>query len=308
LKYPPVLESWRFEQVGRLTGERGSNPFYFYLYSIPGSLLPWTPFMIVPAWAAFKNRLYRRPQNKFFICWFLPGVIVLSLIAFKHQHYAFPLLPPLAIPGAVGLFQYIDYQHQRTKPHLWPAVLILLAICAAITIGSFYIEMIRPVLPVIVIIMGLLFFGGFAALYAEYKRAANRQLFYILLTAWGMIIFVLVGIVPAFDDYKLDADLARSANLRVPDGETIYIIDPEPKVEPHSAWYLRQPIRRFRDVNDFLVNVPARAGQTVYVITNTPQSNAMAQRGAVETLLRCKTNPLTSKTRDLILVSYVPKP
>jgi hypothetical protein len=157
-----------------------------------------------------------------------------------------------------------------------------------------------------VFLMGLLFFGGFAALYAENKRALNRQLFYIFLTAWGMIFFVLIGIVPAFDDYRLDANLARSANLRVPQGETIYIIDPEPQVEPHSAWYLRQPIRRFRDVNDFLANVPARRGQTVYVITNNAQSTAMSQRGSVEILLRCGINPITSKTRDLTLVSYVP--
>lgn len=306
LKYPPILHAWRFEQLGRLTGERGSDPFYFYLYSIPGSLLPWTPFMILSAWAAMKSGQHRRPLNRFFICWFVPGVIILSLSAFKHQHYAFPLLPPLAILSAIGLLQFIDFQHRKTTSHLWPAVFVLLVVCLSITIASFYIKLAKPVLPAIVVMMGLLFFGGFAALYAEHKRAANRQLFYIFLTAWGMIIFVLVGIVPAFDDYKLDADLARSANIRVPEGETIYIIDPEPQVEPHSAWYLRQPIRRFRDVNDFLTNIPAAHGQSVYVITNNAQSAAMSQRGRVETLLRCKTNPITAKTRDLILVSYVP--
>jgi len=308
LKYPPILQAWRFEQFGRLTGERGSDPFYFYLYSIPGSLLPWTPFMILPAGAAIKNRRHRRPLSRFLICWFIPGVIILSLSAFKHQHYAFPLLPPLSILGAVGLLQYIDQQHRKTTSHLWPAVLILLLICLSITIASFYIKLARPVLPAIILMMGLLFFGGFAALYAESRRAGKRQIFYIFLTAWGMIIFVLIGIVPAFDDYKLDADLARSANIKVPEGKTIYIIDPEPQVEPHSAWYLRQPIRRFRDVNDFFSNVPAQPGETIYVIANNAQSTAMSQRGKVATILHCKTNPIRSKTRDLVLVSYAPNP
>jgi 4-amino-4-deoxy-L-arabinose transferase-like glycosyltransferase len=306
LKYPPILHAWRFEQFGRLTGERGNDPFYFYLYSIPGALLPWTPFMLLSTWTALKTGQHRSPLNRFFICWFIPGVIILSLSAFKHQHYAFPLLPPAAILGAIGLLQFIDYQHRKPTAHLWPSVLTLLLICISITIASFYIKLARPILPAIVVMMGLLFFGGFAALYAESKRVVNRQLFYIFLTAWGMIIFVLVGIVPAFDDYKLDADLARSASTRVPPGETIYIIDPEPQVEPHSAWYLRQPIRRFRDVNDFLANAPAARGQLIYVITNNAQSSAMSLRGKVETILRCKTNPVTSKTRDLILVSYVP--
>ncbi|HEV8290796.1 MAG TPA: glycosyltransferase family 39 protein [Tepidisphaeraceae bacterium] len=248
LKYPAIVDSWRFEQVGRLTGERGSNPFYFYFYSIPGSLLPWTPLMLVPAWMGLKHHLYRRPINRFFLCWFIPGVILLSLSSFKHQHYAFPLLPPAAILAAVGLLQLIEHQRR--------------------------------------------FIAQAATIFA---------------IAWIIPVLIQIVVIPKVDDYKLDADLARSANNIVPTGQTIFIIDPQPQVEPHSAWYLRQPIRRFRDVSDFLGNVPAEAGQSVYVITNTPQSNTMAQHGAVEILERCKTNPTTGKTRDLILVSYVPK-
>jgi hypothetical protein len=37
------------------------------------------------------------------------------------------------------------------------------------------------------------------------------------------------------------------------------------------GWYLRQPIHRFRDVNDFLTNAPRR-GQMIYIITNNAQA------------------------------------
>jgi 4-amino-4-deoxy-L-arabinose transferase-like glycosyltransferase len=311
MKYPAIWNAWRFEQVGRLTGERGYQPFYFYLYSIPGSLLPWTPFMIVPAWIGWKQRAFRRPMVKFFVCWFLPGVIVLSAVAFKHQHYAFPLLPPLAILGAAGLLRYIEYQHlQKTSLHRFAAFALIVACVAAVIVvhvsgqKSPTIRQIDWPITLIIAVGGV---GGLIMIFMEYQRRLVGQLAAIFTTWWIIVVLVQVRIIPLVDDYKLDADLARAANARVPAGQTIFIIDPEPKVEPHSAWYLRQPIRRFADVNDFISNVPARASEAVYVITNAAQSDAMSKRGTVQTLEHCKNNPVTQKTRDLILVSYVAK-
>jgi 4-amino-4-deoxy-L-arabinose transferase-like glycosyltransferase len=316
LKYPAIWQAWRFEQVGRLTGERGYQPFYYYLYSIPGSLLPWTPFMIVPAWVGWKERAFRRPLIKFFLCWFLPGVIVLSAVAFKHQHYAFPLLPPLAILGAIGLLRYIEHQHaQKTKLHRFAAVAVVIACVAAVIVvhvrGVIVVHVSGQKPPIgnldwpITLIIAVGGIGGLIMIFMEYQRRLVGQLAVIFATWWIVVVLVQVLIIPLVDDYKLDADLARSANARIPDGQTIYIIDPEPRVEPHSAWYLRQPIRRFADVDDFLARAPAP--QPLYVITNAAQSTAMAKHGTVQVLERCKTNPVTQKTRDLMLVSYVPK-
>jgi 4-amino-4-deoxy-L-arabinose transferase-like glycosyltransferase len=312
LKYPAIWQAWRFEQVGRLTGERGYQPFYFYLYSIPGSLLPWTPFMIVPAWVGWKERAFRRPLIKFFLCWFLPGVIVLSAVAFKHQHYAFPLLPPLAILGAAGLLRYIEHQHfQKNQLHRFAAIALVVACVAAaivVHVSGQKSQTIRQLDWPITLIIGVGGVGGLIMIFMESQRRLVGQLAAIFTTWWIVVVLVQVRIIPLVDDYKLDADLARAANARVPAGQTIFIIDPEPKVEPHSAWYLRPPILRFADANDFLSHVPARPGEAAYVITNAAQSDAMSQRGVVQIIQRCKTNAVTNKTRDLILVSYVPKP
>jgi 4-amino-4-deoxy-L-arabinose transferase-like glycosyltransferase len=312
LKYPPILESWRFEQFGRLTGERGRDPFYFYLHSVPGSLLPWTPLMIAPAWLALKTGQHRRPLNRFLICWFLPGVILLSLSAFKHQHYAFPLLPPAAILAAIGLLQYIKFQHfQKTKLHrLAAAGLIAACVIMAIVVHvlSYKIPgMARLGWPA-TIIVGVFGVGGLVAIFMEHERRTVGQLSAIFTTAWIIPILVQLLIIPIVDDYRADADLARTANHIVPSADMIYIIDPEPRVEPHSAWYLRQPIRRFRDENDFLANAPTRPGKKVYVITNTTQGNAMAQRGTVQTLAQRESDRRVARPRELILVSYTPNP
>jgi 4-amino-4-deoxy-L-arabinose transferase-like glycosyltransferase len=312
LQYPGILESWRFEQFGRLTGERGSNPFYYYLYSIPGSLLPWTPLMIGAAWIALKHGRHRRPLNRFFICWFIAGVILLSLSSFKHQHYAYPLMPPLAILGAMGLLQYIEYQHfRKTKLHRVAAA-GLIAVCVALSILVHVIERkvpgVGPIGWPVTIIIGVLGVGGLVAIYMEYERRLVVQLAAIFATAWIVCVLVQILIIPLVDDYKPDADLARAANGIAPGAATIYIIDPEPRVEPHSAWYLRPPIRRFRNVDEFLANTPGRAGEKIYVITNTAQSTKMGERGTVQTLAT-RQNPLgKTKPRDLIFVSYVKNP
>jgi 4-amino-4-deoxy-L-arabinose transferase-like glycosyltransferase len=312
LKYPAILESWRFEQVGRLTGERGHDPFYFYLYSIPGSLLPWTPLMIVAAWLAWKQRTYRRPLNKFFLCWVIPGFIILSVTAFKHQHYAFPLLPPLAILGAVGLLQYIEFQHfQKVKLHRIAAVAVVVACVFAVILVHISGTKLRAAQAIdwpITIIIGVLGIGGLMMIFMEYHRRLVGQLGAIFATAWLVPILVQLLIIPIVDDYKPDADLARSANNIAPNATKIYIIDPEPHVEPHSAWYLRPPIWRFRNVDELLASAPARAGEKLYVITDTSQRTRMAERGTVQTLAIRQNELGKSNPRDLILVSYVQNP
>ena len=307
LKYPPILQSWRFEQLGRLTGERGYDPFYFYLYSIPGSLLPWTPLMIVPAWVGLKNHLYRRPINKFFLCWFISGVILLSLSSFKHQHYAFPLLPPAAILGAIGLLQLFEHEQGNAKRYSRVVDITLLLICLVLAASCYFIPRTKDMAVGLTMLLGLIWWGIVCVVDALRNKDIRQTVFRLFIATWVLCQFVFVLIMPQLDDYRADADVARTAN-KLPPGTMVYIIDPEPQVEPHSAWYLRPPIRRFRDVNDFLANAPLHAGEKVYVMTNTTQSKTIAIKGTVETLAERDNSLKSKRPRDLILISYVPKP
>jgi 4-amino-4-deoxy-L-arabinose transferase-like glycosyltransferase len=305
LKYPAIWESWRFEQFGRLTGERGSNPIFYYFYSIPGSLLPWTPLIILAAWLGLKNGQHRRPLVKFFLCFFIAGLVMLSVPKFKHNHYAYPILPPLSILGAIGLLQFIEHQHRHRRPMHALAAAILVITCIGISFAAFYIPRAKIIAPYVAVMMGLLAVGGLCAIYMEHRRKLVGQLIAIFATAWIIPVLVQVLIIPTVDDYKSEAELARAAKDVVPRDATIYVIDPAPRVEPHSAYYLRPPIRRYRHVEDFLSNGPARPGQPVFLFTTLAQRDELSQHGKVEIHLRRQGLVKPRGEMEPVVISYI---
>jgi len=95
-----AVGSWRSIYVERFLGNyhlKTHGPL-FYFYTIPWLVLPWTIALLVGA-----KRLWRDAQprsnsfDRYLWCWFLAGLGVLTLAAFRSKHYAIPILPPLSI-------------------------------------------------------------------------------------------------------------------------------------------------------------------------------------------------------------------
>lgn len=121
-----AFHEWYYDSVDRAGGGEhhlGTDPVYYYLGHILWVMLPWTILLLFPArqeayqqdrprdlnllWppvlvlcARRVVEIIRRPQEalaQFLLCWFGAGLLLLSMSAFKHQHYMFPVLPPLSI-------------------------------------------------------------------------------------------------------------------------------------------------------------------------------------------------------------------
>ncbi len=95
------LWTWYYDSIGRAEGDHhlGSQSPLLYLYSVPWLMLPWTIALLLGARQLYQG-VVRQPQailERFLWCWFAAGMVLLSAIAFKHQHYCMPLLPPLSI-------------------------------------------------------------------------------------------------------------------------------------------------------------------------------------------------------------------
>jgi 4-amino-4-deoxy-L-arabinose transferase-like glycosyltransferase len=308
LKYPAIWESWRFEQFGRLVGERGSDSPFYYLYEIPFRLLPWTPLIIFGAWLGYKKSAHRRPLTMLFLCFFLFGLISLSVPPFKHHHYAYPILPPLSILAAVGLLEFIAHQHRHLRPRHGLAAIIFIITCIGVAIAAFYMPRAKLIANYVALLMGLLMAGGLAAIYMEHRKHTAGQLGAIFATAWVLPVLVQLLIIPTLDDYKSEAALARAANKLVDRNETIYIIDPAPRVEPHCAYYLRPPIRRFRDVNDFLKNGPARPDVAIHLWANIEHHEKLNEHGRSEILLRRHGWIKPRKHMEPVVIEYIRGP
>lgn len=103
-----AIDEWTYNSVLRFFGfhhldNSRSWLFYlykfpFYFYTVPWLTLPWSILLIAGARRLWQDT--RRTDgygDQFLWCWFVTGLIFLTLCFFKHKHYIIPALPPLSI-------------------------------------------------------------------------------------------------------------------------------------------------------------------------------------------------------------------
>ncbi len=95
-----ALARWAYGYASRAAGlhHLGSSPPWLYLISIPWLIAPWVIVFVLgwkKLWTASVEE--RRPDERYLWAWFVGGLILLTLMAFKHKHYCIPILPPLSI-------------------------------------------------------------------------------------------------------------------------------------------------------------------------------------------------------------------
>lgn len=109
--------------VGRATGTLkppGSHTFFYYFYSLPGYMLPWTMFLIF----GFK-RIHLNKIFYFIFASALTSVIILSFVSQKADRYLLPLLPLLSIGVAYILCQY---ENPRRASKIAAGIFLLLSL------------------------------------------------------------------------------------------------------------------------------------------------------------------------------------
>lgn len=91
--------------------DRGENNYFLYIeILLKGAFLCSLPALYG------MMRFYKERENKsiqselfvFFLCWFLGGMIPLSLMKWKYSHYIIPLYPAFAFLGAYGLYPILQ--------------------------------------------------------------------------------------------------------------------------------------------------------------------------------------------------------
>ncbi len=112
VRYPDVLEVWRFDHLGRLSGSYTAinKPGWYSLTTLPWEMAPWTLFVLLGLWRSAGRAFHERNSpERFLWCWAILPVVVFSLPAGKHHHYMLHLLAPWAVLGALGLVDLRDW-------------------------------------------------------------------------------------------------------------------------------------------------------------------------------------------------------
>jgi len=314
LRCPTYLDAQVLHHFGRMRGEQGGarDPF-FYFYSMPLVLLPWTPFVVggaivgIRRAAAFAPRSpcaaasqkqcpvgdlgtacpeqrHAAPSSAFWrlvVCWIVPGLAVLCLSVFKRDHYLAPLMPPLSIVGAMGLVAMAYRRgHRGPLDFALGAAGIVLG-CAA---GAAAVLVLTPPGHVeLTALIGLLAIGLLTTLCLEHLHSPAAHLAGTFATAWLVAAGVLGFVMPHHDSYREERLFARRVNRRVPGGEPLYLVQ---LGENQVHYYLEPPLVRVDDPRRLATRL-APNRREVYLLAGERTGRAQARLGTPELLDQC---------------------
>jgi len=90
-----------------------SQPFYYYLWNLPISFLPWTPFSIYGI-GLIKKKL---PSSKYYLIVIYPLFLIflLSLFSTKVPYYSLQAFPFISIASSYGLFHFSSNLNLKKK-------------------------------------------------------------------------------------------------------------------------------------------------------------------------------------------------
>lgn len=112
---PEAWEVWRAQTLGRVVGELGSRPFWYYAPHLLSLTLPWTVFVICAIPQSWKRAWQQRNSHERFLwVWLLCDLAIMSASAGKHQHYLNVCLPMFSLITGAWLAQVIARTRQQS--------------------------------------------------------------------------------------------------------------------------------------------------------------------------------------------------
>lgn len=294
--HPPIVQTWREQILGRVAGDLGgAEPWWFYAWNAPMMLLPWTALTALGLADAARRRRLWTPAARWLWCWFVPGLLMLSLSAWKHKHYVLPLLPaalPATAGGLLVLRRFADRQ-ARPRPLLTAAIA-----GAACIIGAAALLLLKPrgATPIAGTLM-ILGAGSAAVLWLEHRRLRGLRTAGIFVVAFAVASAALAWVVPAFDGYRDNRDFAARINDLAPPGQTLRLAG---LGYAQIAFYLRPPLARV-DGADVAARLRDLPETPLYLVTRRSLIPALRAAGAVQPLLESATARRYERDEDRLV-------
>lgn len=250
IRIPNALEIWRLETIGRALGELPPvRPIWFYFGPLLWMTLPWTVLWLreVPrSWnAAVKDG---NVNERFLWCWLLTHFVIVSLQPDRHPQYLLSALPLFALWTGRRLSEL--HQSQVWMKYRWTrsqAVLISAGVAAGAIAVAWVLRDRWPWMSgwgnAVGLVLGI---GGLSATWFNHFGKPGRSIACLGVTACGLLICGLGGIVPARDHWRAQAEF--SERVQAIAGErpiSGYKLDFSP------LFYLGPALQNFKDDDDF---------------------------------------------------------
>ena len=246
---------------------------FFYLYTVPVLMAPWTIWLLPGIWVGLRQRLWKTPQWRFIAGWFIAGLVVLTASAWKHKHYAIPILPPLSIIAGWFLVRDAFVKRGFRLPPLI-AITLILAGCAAVAAIFWNIHpVIAPAVTVILIIFAALLI---VTVLLDHQRRATMMLVCLFGTFWILAVGLHAFAARHFDVYSVQTKLAQRVNTKAEPEREFYLLDlPENQI----IYYLRPPLINCRDVEELSQRIATQPAGFIDVLASESSAAQLAQLG-----------------------------
>ncbi|MEI6148564.1 MAG: glycosyltransferase family 39 protein [bacterium] len=251
----------------------GGSSLLFVFYYVPVLLLAFFPgtlylprlFRSAPVWS---NSL-SLPARRLLLCWALPVLILMSVVATKLPHYILPAWPALALLAALGA-QAAQREGRTGNRTVAARIGLGLFIFAGVLLGlglviaPWFLPLFGARIPAVN--MGLVFLGLTGAGVYWYRRGRHTVVVGIL--AWGMTLVFLTAalrLLPALERFKISPRVAACVAQLIPTGTPVATCG---YGEPSLTFYLGHGPVRGLEEEDIAAWVD-EPGSGVLIITDT---------------------------------------
>lgn len=245
LQLPEAWEVWRYELLGRATGDFSAEPVWYFLPHLLWMTLPWTPLWFLELRTSWKLAWHvREPKERFLWMWFLIPLAIMTVQLDKHSQYLLMFLPLYSLIVGRRLARSLTGRHWLSLS--WSkrqAIrLSVLSIAGGIALAAI-IGTLLPQLAVPAAVAGA--FVATSCVVGVWLFRRNRQsagALSIAVTYTGIIVFAFGWMIPEQDHWRAQKTFSRRVSQLA--GEQP-IIGYDLKYSP--LFYLGESLRNYRE-------------------------------------------------------------
>ena len=244
----------RFLPAGSISGSTSGHhsPFYYYLTGFPAGFLPWSILLVPVFYYAFSkhgqpdtDNVVSQKGRLFAKCWFLAGIIFLSVASTKRTLYLMPIFAPMAMLTAAYINSTMASQglNRIGKIFLWAFGVFLLVIGLALMPAYFSIKKVfltgvsGNFFAAVVIVSMLVTAISLAGVLYLYHGNLKKYWISINLSIIVLLLFALIAIVPILDSHKSFVPFSRQVMATVPADQQLYAYQPDETLRGAVPFY-----------------------------------------------------------------------
>jgi len=248
--------------AGSISGEASGHhhPFYYYITQFPVSFLPWSILLVPALYRAFsKTWNHHGPREKgrlFAKCWFMTGIIFLSIASTKRALYLLPIFAPIAMLTALYIDDTLGLQplDRIGKFFIWMFDILLLIMGLGMTPiylylkkayfldapDHFFISVVA--ISIIVTVVSL------AAMRCLLRRNMKGYWISVHLPIILAMVFTLVTILPMLDRHKSFVPFCQQITAIVPADQPLYAYQPDETLRGAVPFYTGRYLIEIEDI------------------------------------------------------------